>query len=127
MKADLQLSLILILSMCMIIIIFRYFNYNLDNKLLAVNEPKHILKLDVFNLIVFAANGWHGMVPHNRKFYWNSLENYFEPIYYDANIKIDKTTTNFNLPFSYLLEEALVLTKKKLESILQECIYKSYL
>jgi len=96
---------------------FIYSEYNLDNNLLALGKREKILELDIYNLIIFATNGWHSMSSHNRKFYWNSFENYFEPIYYDANIKIDETTTNFNLPFSYLLEEALILTKKKLENI----------
>jgi len=96
---------------------FHYFNYNLDNKLLGVNEPKHILKLDIFNLIVFASNGWHGMVPHNRKFYWNSLENYFEPIYYDGNVNLDQEPLYINLPFSDYLLPAILESEKMIEQV----------
>ena len=35
-------------------------------------------------------NGAHGLRPHNRKFYFNALENSFEPIYYDGNININE-------------------------------------
>ena len=59
---------------------FDYSRYNLDNSLLALNNQKNTLKLDIHNLIVFAANGWHGLVPHNRKFYWNNTDQFFEPI-----------------------------------------------
>ena len=35
-------------------------------------------------------NGAHGLRPHNRKFYFNALENSFEPIYYDGDLKLKK-------------------------------------
>jgi len=62
---------------------------SLDNNLLAPNNPNQILKLDIWNVIIFAANGHHGLGPHNRKFYWNSINNYFEPVYYDGDLNID--------------------------------------
>ena len=68
---------------------FEYSNYTLDNNLLALNNPTNVLKLDIYNLIVFATNGWHGLVPNNRKFYWKSIENFFEPINYDSNANIE--------------------------------------
>jgi len=96
---------------------FLYFNYNLDNNLLGLNDAEHILKLDVFNSIVFAANGWHGLVPANRKFYWNSLENYFEPIYYDGNVNIDEDPLYINLPYSDFLPKAIATADKMLDQI----------
>ena len=96
---------------------FHYFNYNLDNNLLGLNDSEHILKLDIFNSIVFAANGWHGLVPQNRKFYWNSLENYFEPIYYDGNVNIDEDPAYINLPYSDYLLEAIVEAREMLEQV----------
>ncbi len=33
--------------------------------------------------------GQHALRPHNRKFYFNSLENSFEPIYYDGNFNLN--------------------------------------
>ena len=38
-----------------------------------------------YNVIILSTNGGHGLIPANRKFYWNSIENYFEPITYDSN------------------------------------------
>ena len=43
-----------------------------------------------------STNSQHALSASNRKFYWNAIENYFEPINYDANPEIDRpnpTTT----------------------------------
>ena len=67
---------------------FNYFEYDLDNSLLGFfNEPK-ISKLNEYNLFMQSTNSTHGLAANNRKFYWNSIENYFEPINYDSNAKI---------------------------------------
>ena len=50
--------------------------------------------------------GQHALRPHNRKFYFNSLENSFEPIYYDGNfnlnleINLDHDWTSFANAFN---------------------------
>lgn len=44
---------------------------------------------DNYNLLLLAMNGTHALRPHNRKYYFNSFTNYFEPIYYDGNTKFD--------------------------------------
>jgi len=75
-------------------------SYNLNNTLLSFNDPKNTLKLEIYNLLMFGANGSHGMAPYNRKFYWNSLENYFEPINYDSGFNIDDEPYYFYLPFN---------------------------
>ena len=85
---------------------FYYSGYTLDNNLLALYNPNNVLKLDIYNLIVFSANGWHGLVPNNRKFYWNSLENFFEPINYDSNANINSEISSYLLPFSEQIEFA---------------------
>jgi hypothetical protein len=56
-----------------------------------------------FEIVLLALNGIHGLRPHNRKFYFNSFENGFEPIYFDGNTNIQgryfKEIPNFN--YSY--------------------------
>ena len=49
-----------------------------------------------------ATNSTHGLAANNRKFYWNSIENYFEPINYDsnANINNDISIGILRYPFS---------------------------
>ena len=93
---------------------FDYSRYNLNNKILGVGNEKNILNLDIYNLIVFSANGWHGLVPNNRKFYWNSIEEYFEPINSDTNANIDLDTTILNMPYSNQIETAFDVLQNKL-------------
>ena len=68
---------------------FNYMEYDLDNSLLALFDKSKTLKLDEYNLLIQAVNGHHGLAVNNRKFFWNSIENYFEPINYDSNANID--------------------------------------
>ena len=44
-----------------------------------------------YHSVLMAMNGIHALRPPNRKYYYNAIEGYFEPIYYDGNIM-------FNLP-----------------------------
>ena len=83
-------------------------NHNFDNTLLGKKNKKNIIKIDKFLLILKAANADHALAANNRKFYWDKLESYFEPIYYDGNPKIYKNEKiEINLPFSSYLNEAL--------------------
>ena len=81
---------------------FNYWEYDLDNTLLGLYNKKNIRKLDIYNLILQSTNSTHGLGSNNRKFFWNSFENYFEPINYDANPNINKgiSTQSFRLPVS---------------------------
>ena len=63
----------------------------------------------IYNLLVLAANGWHGLTPNNRKFYWNSKENFFEPINSDTNANIELEANFFPLPASEKIEFAFSL------------------
>ena len=94
------------------------FNYNFDNTFLGKQNKKNIIKLDKFNLVLIASNANHGLATNNRKFYWNKLENYFEPIYYDGNANIYKSNfLKIYLPFSSHLKEALNELEYSLESL----------
>ena len=37
---------------------------------------------------MYALDGHHGLAIHNRKFYFNKIENKYFPIYYDADSQI---------------------------------------
>ena len=95
---------------------FIYDLYGLDNNLIGMGNSDNILKLDIYNLIVLAANGWHGLTPANRKFYWNSVENFFEPINYDSNFNIDRELVHILLPASNQITDAFF----KLENLLDD-------
>ncbi len=45
---------------------------------------------DNFNFLTLSMNGHHALIPHNRKFFFNAIEDYFEPIYYDGNLFLTK-------------------------------------
>ena len=47
-------------------------------------------------LTLLAMNGAHGLRPHNRRFFFNSLSNFFEPIYYDGDLALDKKGVEFS-------------------------------
>ena len=38
--------------------------------------------------MMMAMNGWHATRPHNRKYYYNSFQAKFEPIYYDGMLHL---------------------------------------
>lgn len=40
----------------------------------------------LFEILLLSMNGDHALRPHNRKYYYNLLDDSFEPIYYDGNI-----------------------------------------
>ncbi|MDC3099646.1 hypothetical protein OA434_00115 [Candidatus Pelagibacter sp.] len=79
---------------------FSFLDYHLDNKILSQGSKKNLNYLNIYDGLVLAANGNHGLYVHNRKFYWNSEENYFEPIYYDGEFNLKKTPKKLNFPLS---------------------------
>ena len=101
---------------------FNFFDYDLDNTLLGFFEQKNILKLDTYNLLMQATNSQHGLGVSNRKFYWNAIENYFEPILYDSNAGINReapttTTSPARLPISSEFYKAFDVIEKELKNL----------
>ncbi len=96
---------------------FSFLNYNLDNTLLAQNNSENLDKLNIYNNLLIAANGEHGLYAHNRKFYWNSVENYFEPIYYDGEFNLGKKTKNLYYPLSLNYEASINSTINLINSV----------
>lgn len=41
-----------------------------------------------FHFLMLAMKGWHALRPHNRRFYYNSFKDSFEPIYYDGMLTL---------------------------------------
>ena len=85
---------------------FVFMEYNLSNNLLANKKTENIQKLNIFNILLFAAGAEHGLWTHNRKFHWNSFDNYFEPIYYDGQpnfIKSVEIAPNYGFTTFYWL------------------------
>ena len=53
-----------------------------------------------YAVILLAMNGSHALYPHNRKYYFNALDQRFEPIYYDGDLRLD-----LNLSISAIEDE----------------------
>ena len=73
---------------------------NLDAKILGNSNKGQEKIINKFNLMMFASSGLHGLVNNNRKFYWNSIKDFFEPIYYDGDLNIEEfnlTKINYNI------------------------------
>ena len=72
-----------------------------------------------YHLIVLAMNGWHSLSPNNRQFYFNAIENRFEPVYYDGNLEFksisEQSENNANILSSVSLSPNI---RKKLDRIL---------
>ena len=99
-----------------------FFDYDLDNELLGLFNKANIMKLEIYNILMQATNSQHALGPDARKFYWNSVENYYEPINYDANPAIDRevpttTTVNFRLPISIYYDQSFSILENKLKLI----------
>jgi len=60
-------------------------NFALDWGLLSNGNDKLISKWAKYEILLFAAQASHGLIPHNRKFYFNSFYSAFEPVYYDGS------------------------------------------
>ena len=106
---------------------FYFFSYGLDNRLLGFNNPKNILKLDIYNLLIQSTNSHHSLAAINRQFYWNPIESYFEPINYDSNIKLDIEPNQIRFPITNETKKAFKSLEKILEDIDINNLYNSLL
>ena len=103
---------------------YQHTNYTLNNKYLALEDPQHQTKLDNFNLIVSAFGATHALIPKNRKFYWDSFEEYFEPIYYDGNINLNNNIEILN-PISPNSLKLIPELQKKIEGMKPEILLQN--
>ena len=96
---------------------FHYFEYDLDNNLLAFLNPEKTLRLDIYKLLMIATNSHHGLAHSNRKFYWNSIEGYYEPINYDSNPDFNAKHGPIRHPITSQFEKTFNDLEKKLNNI----------
>ena len=55
---------------------------------------------------------------NNRKFYWNNIGNYFEPIYYDGNVDIFlNDNINLSLPYSNYISQSIIVLEGLLDEV----------
>ena len=101
---------------------FYFFDYDLDNELLGLFNKDNIHRLNVYNLLMQSTNSHHALSVSNRKFFFNSIENFYEPINYDANPEIDlnnPTTTSifYRQPLPRNMNEVFSTLETKLKKI----------
>ena len=58
--------------------------FALDWGLLAAFNENNISKWAHYEILLFASQASHALIPHNRKFYYNVYNSSFEPIYWDG-------------------------------------------
>ena len=89
-----------------------YFDYAYSNLLgknshfIQVNNKEDYLFNDYHHLLI-AMGGHHGLRPHNRKFYFNAIEDRFEPIYYDGMFSFPKFVNHEHSGFQYILNASV--------------------
>ena len=108
-------------------------HYNLNEDVLSNNNNVGSKKLGVFSSLMYAAGARHGMSPHNRKFHWNSLGEYFEPVYYDGDIVIDEAISQMemfndkNYDFTIIDLENVKKAHIKIQNLDKDSLYKKFL
>ena len=97
--------------------IYNYSLFHLDNYLLSNNNDNQIVEWDIFQAISLSISRAHGLAGHNRKFYWNSIKQYFEPIYYDGNVYLDWRLPAMQIPLRSIAIENIIKAKKRIQRI----------
>ncbi len=96
----------------------KYYSDNISNITLGGLDKKNIIHLEKYNLILRLFNAEHALRAHNRQYYWNNSENYFEPIYYDGNPNIfEINATKIDFPISVYLQETINELNQDLNSL----------
>ena len=70
--------------------LFMNYGANFPNYFLSPNNKLNN-EFEDFRFLMLSMNGEHALFPHNRKFFFNSFLDDFEPIYYDGNVDFMKT------------------------------------
>tara|TARA_B100000780_G_C21121373_1_gene454281 strand:+ start:810 stop:2990 length:2181 start_codon:yes stop_codon:yes gene_type:complete len=78
-----------------------------ENKYFIQLNKKDDYLLNDYHRLLGAMNGAHGLRPHNRQFYFNAIEDRFEPIYYDGNLKFSAFFLESNEGYEFLLHEPI--------------------
>lgn len=80
-----------------------------------------------FQAIMIALGGNHGLATHNRKYYFNSLNQIFEPLYYDGNIKLflEDDSSIRRMGFQRFSKQSIQIIESKISTIdLKDLILK---
>ena len=73
------------------------------------------------------------MSPHNRKFHWNSLGEYFEPVYYDGDIEIEQAVSQMkmfndkNYEFTIIKSKNVKKAQRIVENLKINILYNKFI
>ena len=108
----------------------RYLDYSQNiiprNKMLIFPNEQKSLIFEDYLFILLVMNGKHGLRPHNRKYYYNSFLDEFEPIYYDGDLSLlikndDPNILEYGFRKNYKFKKIEKLNNKKfLDELFQE-------
>ena len=87
-------------------------SYTIENKkkfrtLIFPNSKKN-QTFNNYHLLLESMNGWHALRPHNRKYYYNSFTQNFEPIYYDGMLRLNAPLPELNDTFYSKLQVSTI-------------------
>ena len=108
-------------------------HYNLNENILSNNNNIGSEKLGIFSSLMYAVGARHGMSPHNRKFHWNSLGEYFEPVYYDGDIEIEQATNQMkmfndkNYEFTIIKSKNVKKAQRIVENLKINILYNKFI
>ena len=105
-------------------------SHAIDWSILTGDNSELISKWAQYEILLMSANGLHALRPHNRKFYYNSILQSFEPIYFDGNTLVEGDYLKDWPDFSYFTNlDSLDFEKlkKKLLTIDVNFLYQSLL
>ena len=60
-----------------------------SDTILANFNDEYKKKLSKYRALLISMGAYHGLINHNRKFYFDAVNNTLLPIYYDGNSKIN--------------------------------------
>ena len=108
-------------------------HYNLNENILSNTNNIGSEKLGIFSSLMYAVGARHGMSPHNRKFHWNSLGEYFEPVYYDGDIEIEQATNQMkmfndkNYEFTIIKSKNVKKAQRIVENLKINILYNKFI
>ena len=89
---------------------------NLAPELIANDNAEYLQKNYEFLALMNASNAQHGLITHNRRFFFDPMKNGLEPVYYDGDSKILDTSRDV-IPVGYGPQQGALEVVKKLNNL----------
>ena len=90
-----------------------FFPERTDRFIISPNKNSTTAFQDYYFLMT-AMHGSHALFPNNRKYYYNSFLDSFEPIYYDGNLELTKKLVSLHPILKYAFTEGYYFSIKEL-------------